>query len=294
MRFSTSTLIAGTEIVPWLAATGELAYSPESPPERDYFFQYSWVFPGILRDGANRRRHYWFGDPSKDDPKVKLLFRFWNEARRGAYNPLFVSPGVAALATDLTAPVAAYRHHDVHPSGHTTERLILMQHGSYHIGDLESQPRVDQGEAVLYRGVQKAETYVLHRLTTAEIHRRVMDVHARSLTDSVVSFNTAHCNLMRCETGYLNDGSFLFDGLCREAGLDPDAPPIRSVIYSGYALEEWCASRKFGPNYVKFRTPLTNIRITTFVAGETEVKVIDPNKLEVIEAVGCRVREAHI
>ena len=267
MRFSTSTLIAGTEIVPWLAATGELAYSPESPPERDYFFQYSWVFPGILREGTNKRRHYWFGDPSKDHPKVKLLFRFWNEARR---------------------------YHDVHPSGHTAERLILMQHGSYHIGEIESQPRIEQGEAVLYRGVQKAETYVLHRLTTAEIRRRVMEVHARSLTDSVVSFNAAHCNLMRCETGYLNDGSFLFDGLCREAGLDPDAPSLRSVVYSGYALEEWCASRKFGPNYVKFRTPLTNLRITTFVAGETEVKVIDPNKLEVIEAVGCRVREAPV
>ena len=42
---------------------------------------------------------------------------------------------------------------------------------------------------------------------------------------------------------------------------------------------------------MKFRTPLTNIRITTFVWNETEIKVIDPNKLEVIEAVGCRVRE---
>lgn len=89
LRFSTSTLIAGAEVVPWLAAKGELAYSPKSPPERDYFFQYSWVVPRILREGANKRRHYWFGDPSKDDPKVRLLFRFWNEARRGACDPLF-------------------------------------------------------------------------------------------------------------------------------------------------------------------------------------------------------------
>ena len=122
MRFSTSTLIADDEVVPWLAATGELAYSPQSPPERDYFFQYSWVIPRILREGAHKRRHYWFGDPSKDHPKVRLLFRFWNEARRGAYVPLFVSRGAAAIATDVTAPVAAYRHHDVHPSGHTAEQ----------------------------------------------------------------------------------------------------------------------------------------------------------------------------
>jgi len=229
-----------------------------------------WAYLGSVKRMAQTAAERLISDPLKDHPKVRLLFRFWNAARRGARDPLFVSTGMAGPDVDVTAPVAAYRHHDVHPSGHTAERLILMQHGSYHIGEIESQPRVEQGEAVLYRGVQKSETYVLHRLTTAEIRRRVMAVHARSLTDSVASFNAAHCNLMRCETGYLNDGSFLFDGLCQEAGLDPDAPPIRSVIYFGYALEEWCASRKFGPNYVKFRTPLTNVRITTFVAGETD------------------------
>jgi hypothetical protein len=87
--------------------------------------------------------------------------------------------------------------------------------------------------------------------------------------------------------------SFMLGNLCLEAGLEPDAA-ITSLLYSGYALEDWCSARKFGPNYVKFRTPLTNIRITTFVSNETEVKVIDPNKLEVIEAVGRRVREACI
>jgi len=170
----------------------------------------------------------------------------------------------------------------------------MMQHASYHIGDIDSQSRIEHGEVVLYRGIQAAEVFVLHRLTTTETRRQVMNLHSQSLTDSVISFNAAHCNLMRCETGYLNDRSFLFNGLCREARLDPDAPAIRSVLYSGYALEEWCASQKFGPNYVKFRTPLTNIRITTFVAGETEVKVIDPNKLEVIEAVGCTVNEVDV
>ena len=84
--------------------------------------------------------------------------------------------------------------------------------------------------------------------------------------------------------------SFTLGDLCLEAGLEPD-PAITSLLYFGYALEDWCSARKFGPNYVWFRTPLTTIRITTFVCNETEVKVIDPNKLEVIEAVGCNVRE---
>jgi hypothetical protein len=81
--------------------------------------------------------------------------------------------------------------------------------------------------------------------------------------------------------------------LCLKAGLEP-APPIMSLLYSGYALEEWCAAGKFGSNCVKLRTPLSNIRITTFVCNETEVKIIDPNKLEVIEAIGCKIREVCI
>ena len=293
MKVSTSTLAAGAEVVPWLASAGELAYSPKSPPERDYFFQYSWIVPGVFGSGTNRRRHYWFGDPRKDSPDVKLLFRFWNSARRGEYDAVFVSNGMVGPSADVTAPLAAYRYDDVHSPYGEKERLILMQHGSYYIGDIECQPLVDRGEAVLYRGIQKTETYLLHRLATEDIRARFMDVHARSLTDSVVSFNVVHCNLVRCETGHFNDQSFILGGLCREVGLEPKDLPIQSALYSGYALEEWCASRKFGPNYVKFRTPLTNIRITTFVCNETEVKVIDTNKLEVMEAVGCKVREVY-
>jgi hypothetical protein len=85
----------------------------------------------------------------------------------------------------------------------------------------------------------------------------------------------------------------LLGDLCLKTGLEPE-PPIMSLLYSGYALEEWCAAGKFGSNYVKLRTPLSNIRITTFVCNETEVKIIDPNKLEVIEAFGCKIREVCI
>jgi hypothetical protein len=125
---------------------------------------------------------------------------------------------------------------------------------------------------------------------TTDIWSQLMNVHARSLADSVTSFNAVHSNVSRIETGYLNDRTSLLDELCRAGGLDPK-PPISLFLYSGYALEEWCGVRKFGPHYVKLRTPLTNVRITTFVCNETEVKVINPNKLEVIESVGCSVQE---
>lgn len=112
LRFSTSTL-AGEEVVPWLAAAGGLAYSPHSPPGRDYYFQYSWVIPGIFHGGTKVRRHFWFGCPSRDSREVKVLFSFWNRARQGETDTLYVSNG--RLGPDnVTAPLAVYRHSDVY------------------------------------------------------------------------------------------------------------------------------------------------------------------------------------
>ena len=285
-RFPTSTL-SGNRFVPWLASAGDLAYTPHLPPEKDYYFQYSWVVPGIFSPRTNLRRHYWFGAPYKDGPDVRLLFAFWNAARQGIVRELFVSNG-NARPTDVTAPIAVYRQPGIRLS--MPDSLIFIQHGSYLIVDVESQPYINRGELVLYRGVQDAEVFTFNRLSTMDIWSRLMNLHARSLADSVTSFNAVHSNVSRTETGYLNDQTSFLEDLCLAAGLDP-RPPIASFLYSGYALEEWCGVRKFGPNYVKLRTPLTSVRITTFVCNETEVKVIDPNKLEVIESVGCRVQE---
>ncbi len=288
-RFPTCTL-SGDEFVPWLASTGELAYTPYLPPETDYYFQYSWIIPGIFSDGTNRRRHFWFGCARKDAMEVRLLFAFWNRARQGEIQHLFVSNG-RARGNDVTAPLAVYRQPGIYPS--MPDSLVLIQHGSYLLVDLESQPYIDRGDLVLYRGVQNAKLFTLHRLATMHTRLRLMEVHARSLADSVISFNAVHCNVSRTETGWFRDRTFLLEELCSASGLDPE-PPITSLLYSGYALEEWCGVRKFGPNYVKLRTPLTNVRITTFVCNETEVKVIDPNKMEVLESVGCTVREVWI
>jgi hypothetical protein len=48
-------------------------------------------------------------------------------------------------------------------------------------------------------------------------------------------------------------------------------------------------TRKFGPHYVVLKTPLSNLRITTFFAGESEVKLVDPSRVSVVETVGCQV-----
>jgi hypothetical protein len=46
---------------------------------------------------------------------------------------------------------------------------------------------------------------------------------------------------------------------------------------------------KFGPNHVVVKIPLSNIRITTFFAGESEAKIVDPSRTSEVQAVGSEV-----
>ena len=55
----------------------------------------------------------------------------------------------------------------------------------------------------------QAEEFLLRRLTSADTRSRLMSVHARTLADSVASFNAVHCNVSRTETGRFNDRTFM-------------------------------------------------------------------------------------
>jgi hypothetical protein len=40
--------------------------------------------------------------------------------------------------------------------------------------------------------------------------------------------------------------------------------------------------------YVVCKSPLDNIRLTTFFAGEHEVRVLSPHRVVLLESYGCR------
>jgi hypothetical protein len=56
-----------------------------------------------------------------------------------------------------------------------------------------------------------------------------------------------------------------------------------------YSLDPVMGVVKFGPHHVVLKTPLSNIRMTTFFAGEWEVKIVDPSRISEVQAVGCEV-----
>ena len=208
-RFSTATITHDGLIVPWLAADGPLAYSPEKPPDRDYYFQYGWILPGIFADHTNTRRHFYFGASVKDHDTGKL-FDFWKKARNGVVERVAYCAGVIDEET-VISPVAVYRGA---PDWRGRPTYLIMQHGSYQILPAADQPLIEAGEVMLYRGVQRSRKFRFPRLGTRDparrqTWRRYVEVQAYVLSDAVRSFNSIHDRASRSETGYIRDRSWV-------------------------------------------------------------------------------------
>jgi hypothetical protein len=113
------------------------------------------------------------------------------------------------------------------------------------------------------------------------------------LADSTLSFNTIHDRTQRCETGFLNDSTWLADRLAVETGLDIQSDGFTKALWtsamSSFSMERRIAELKFGPHFVVAQTPITNIRMTTFFAGEAEVRIVDLSQIHFLEMVGCTV-----
>lgn len=295
-RFSTSTVFGAQYLVPWLAAEGPLAYSPAEPPARDYFFQYAWIVPGIFDPKINLRHHYYFGNAIKGH--TAFLFDFWGNARKGlaAAAHQYCEFGLIS-DVEVKAPIAAYRHVK---KPCNTEGSLLIQHGSYQWISLHDQPRVEQGQVLLYRGIGQGSLFRCLQFkpealspANREIWRKYLAVQAHMLSDSVLSFNTIHDRVNRCETGSLRHATWLADEIAVRAGLNIHSPGFAQNLWhsaeQAYSLDPVMGVRKFGPHHVVLKTPLSNIRITTFFAGESEVKIVDPSRVSLVEAVGCHV-----
>ena len=258
---------------------------------RDRFFQYTWILPGIFAPHTSLRAHYYFGARYREASRD--LFRFWEGARRGDVDPVAGRLG-AVDASGVTAPLAVYRTRTFLGD----PAYLFIQHGSYQLLSVTDQPLLEKGELLLHRGIFKDTVFRLPRFDTdtpenAFTWSRYGAVTEHVLSDSVRSFNAVHDRVKRAETGHIRDRSWVSDDLARAEELDIDGDPatrsLWSLTHQGLSLARWVADRKFGPNHVVFRTPMDNIHLTTFFAGEHEVRVLDPRLLEVHETVGCSI-----
>ena len=290
---TTSTVAADGHLVPWLAATGPLSYTPEQPPDRDYYFQYNRILPGIFAEHVSLRRHFHFGAPYKHN--VRDILEFWKLARAGGTNRITCQLG-SANELNTVAPMAVYRM----TSRWRDNVYVFIQHGSYQIVSVGDQPELESSMVMLYRGIQESPQFRCFRPGTLEhqirdIWQRYIAVQAHVLADSVRSFNSIHDRTKRCETAHIRDGSWMTNNIAQERGLDIKdggfTESLWTACHQSFALERNVAKYKFGPNYVVCRTPLGNIRITTCFAGEREARIVDPRDVEILECNGCQVAE---
>ena len=277
-----------------------MAYSPEEPPATDYFFQYSWILPGIFDPKINLREHRYFGSRLKSS--ARFLFDFWGNIRKGngAARPRYSHLGVFS-DIEVKAPITAY-HHVRKP--YDTAGSVLIQHGSYQWISDQDQPNIECGQVLLYRGIAENTAFRclqfrLEDLSPAnrDILRKYLGVQAAMLSDSVLSFNTIHDRVNRCETDGLRHAKWLGDEVATAAGLDIHSAGFANELWraaqQSYSLDPVMGTQKFGPHYVVLKTPLNNLRITTFFAGESEVKIIDPSRVSVVETIGCQIEFIH-
>lgn len=289
-KYCTSTRTADDRLVPWLAAEGPLGYTPESPPMRDGLFQYGWVLPQVCR--PELRRHLYFGACSRE--QAQDLFTFWENARRGTIDRVAHHDGRLASGS-VEAPIAVYRSSTRRSGDH----YVIIQHGSYQCVPVDEQPELEAGYVVLHRGIGNANVFHYPARLRAEGDvqgaewKKYVELQFDILSRSDLSFNSIHDRAKRAETSHIHDGSWMTDELAAQRGLDIEQNTwtrrLWRASHQSFALRSWASENKFGPNRVVCRTPLSNIRITTFFAGEHEVRIIDPDRVEVVAAFGCDV-----
>ena len=244
------------------------------------------MFSEIFNQKVNLREHYWFGDfAGKNNFDVRFLRNFWEEARCGDNQPIVIHepPHDANFET----PIAIFKHTS---KNWRKSFYLLIQHGSYLEIPVDEQPLIEDGFVHIYRGIGTEKEFNIHRMPEDQ---HLLDQYSRIcsyyLSDSARSFISVHANTFRCETGYLKNSLDAFY-LEESHGIEINANlrKLQQITAQCFTLNKVIAKNKFGPAYVAFKTPVTNIRICTYFAGESEVQILSLDKLVPIKATRCK------
>lgn len=241
----------------------------------------------------NLRNHFWFAAHCSDRPDVQKLLNFWDQARRGTAKELGVWLGRVG-EKQILAPMAAYQ---AGKNYRDFDEYLLMQHGSYQMVHVVDQPRLHEGILTLYRGIGKADKFEIGAMKKdffsnfENVREKYFSVVRETLSCSVKSFNCTHGAVVRSETSHLNHETrklrSLLEKSIPEVRVNKKAAELVRFADTCFTLSSEMAKFKFGPSHIVAETPITNVRLTTFFAGENEVLPIDPELVDVKKYVGC-------
>ena len=292
-QYTTQTTRPDGEIVPWMSAYGPLAYCPENPPETDELFDYINVMPDAFK-WKNPYNNYIFGE-DRVSPlySSEPIIEFWEAARKSAVKRVYVSNG-KHQDQRFMAPIAVYRT-DHYPY---QDCRILIQNGSYLTCRCQDQRFIDEGKIIIYRGVRDAPEFNWLDIDIDNLSERdratwlaYIAVQAGCFFDSEYAFVCAHDLIGLNSTYHISFPDVLVHA--RNAfGFESDEGFGEELLWASrqhFTLNPRLASSKFGPNWIKAITPVTNIRLTSFFTQEYEVRIIDPTLVQIVETSGCKV-----
>jgi hypothetical protein len=197
---------------------------------------------------------------------------------------------VSAGLDNFEAPIAIFK---IYPRAPYQRKpyYLFIQHGSYLLIPAKSQPLIESGFVLLYRGIGSLNKFKAYQMPKENLllgHYK--ETLKKSFLDSVTSFNTIHGSIHRTETSHLLDSSHLFsENFSSNRQINHDWRKFLTNIQQCYTLNKEIAKFKFGPSYVVFKTPVNNIRICTYFAGEYEAKIVSLDRLTPVKAIKCKL-----
>ncbi|MDD5455755.1 MAG: hypothetical protein PHV30_01840 [Candidatus Margulisbacteria bacterium] len=276
----------GQYIVPWMAAEGKFNVKP-GDKFHSSIFNYGLRFADCFKEKGKFR--YGAGKPFL----FEYFDSFWHY--KCLQPTVYMNMGILN-GEHFKAPLAVYEYRG---------NLVFIQQASFQIVPAQTQPDIGNGIVSIYRGVGNARRVKLlksQNASAAELKKvRLLNNLEWFYTffNSKIAFLAMHSYVTRSEVSHINmmrfavrNGLHYFQLKHTDKEFMEKAYNLFSVLRNSYTLDkDYNASRKFGPNYLSFRTPASNIALTSFFAGEFEVNVIDNDLLDIIDTHGCEIIE---
>lgn len=289
----TSTRLEDGSLVPWIAKKGPFHFTPETPPKSIHELDYSKIMPEAFSE-------YGPGGPyplGGTKHKTLLALDFWEQAIEGEGSSeqierVFLKNG-RRTKDRFEAPMAVYKL-----KYGSKDWVIFIQQGNHQIlgpSEVANQLELERGYVRLFRGIGHRSRFVKFNLPGTEGSQRksaliqtYYDLLYESFSDSSLSFRTSNMSANHEVKHIVPRGYLHLPMVTAENSKIPKKylPHLLAIDREHYTFSKAIAGQKFGPNYVEFRTPLTNLRITGEFAGEWETRIIDPTLVEVVGTHG--------
>lgn len=291
IQYDTNTRLPDGRIVPWLAAKGPLSFTPENPPTDLSLHDYGRIMPGLFTKEA---KYLW--GISEHDGGVETLKYFWQCAADNNLERVHVLYGEKENPF-FKAPMAVYKNK-------TSDMYMLMQNGVYQFVRGGDHPRIAEGFVRIHCGIGTNSTYVHKMLWSRDqslsqlsdqdrqIIRAFFKIHEVNSSDSILNFIAGHQAIVRPNTAHIQVTGGKQQKVRANQSVQRKAEELyrRISTENCFSLNPRISQQKFGPNYGVLDTPLSNIRLTSWFAGESEVRLINPIFARVVSTQGCDVR----